>query len=431
MNIYLETYGCSANQNNTEIMAGLLEQAGLITTNNPEIAEIALLNTCIVKGPTEQRMCSRIKELCKTFYRLIVAGCMVDVEKEKIKEIVKTNNKNCKLALISVHNITRILDAIKSLAKGKETELIQTNKEIKLCMPKKRKNKIIGITQIASGCLGSCSYCYVKFAKGNLVSSPPELIIKNIEQDLKTNCKEIWITSQDNACFGLDQGKQELPELVKKILSLKGKFFLRLGMMNPNHVLPILDELMECYKNKKMFKFLHLPLQSGSDKILKLMNRNYKVSDFLKIIEKFRKEIPEITISTDVIAGFPGENEKDWKKTLAVVSKIQPDILNISKFWSMPMTKAKKMKQLASEIIKKRAKELSSLHKKIALEKNKKLIDKNFKALVDEKGFNSTWIARNINYKPIVFVSKKNFLGKVIELKTINATSGYLIGKIH
>lgn len=430
MNIYFETFGCSANQNNSEIMAGILERAGFIVTNNQRIADIALLNTCIVKGPTEQRMCFRIKELCKKFSKLVVAGCMVDVEKEKIKEIVRANNKNCNLALVSVHSITKILEAVKALMEGKNIEIMKEKKEIKLCFPKKRKNKIIGITQIASGCLGECSYCYVKFAKGNLFSYPQEKILKNIEQDLHAGCKEIWITSQDNACYGVDQGKQQLIELLKKILSLKHKFLLRLGMMNPNYVLPILDDLIACYKNEKMFKFLHLPLQSGSDRILQLMNRKYKIKDFLKIIDEFKKEIPEITISTDIIAGFPQETDKDFEKTVEIIKKIQPDVVNISKFWSMPMTKAKKMKQLSSEIIKKRATELSVLCKKIALEKNKKFLNKTFKVLVDERGFENTWIGRNISYKPVVIVSKKRLLGEFLNVKIIDVTPSYLIGKL-
>ncbi|MEM2089677.1 MAG: tRNA (N(6)-L-threonylcarbamoyladenosine(37)-C(2))-methylthiotransferase [Candidatus Pacearchaeota archaeon] len=430
MNIYIETFGCSANQNNTEIMSGLLERAGFNVTSNPEIAETALINTCIVKGPTEQRMCSRIEELCKKFSKLIVAGCMVDVEKEKIKEIVRSTNRNCVLALVGVHNITKILNAVRALMEGRNAEFIEKEKEIKLGLPKKRKNPFVGITQIASGCLGECSYCYVRFAKGGLFSYPQEQILRNIEKDLMAGCKEIWLTSQDNACYGLDHGKQELPELLEKIFSLKHKFFLRLGMMNPNHVLPILDDLIEQYKNEKMFKFLHLPLQSGSNRILKLMNRKYSVEDFFKIINKFRKEIPEITISTDIIVGFPQETNEDFEETLNAMEKLEPDVVNISKFWSMPMTKARKMKQLASEIIKKRATELSSLCKKIALEKNKKFIGKNFKALADEKGFQNTWIARSMNYKPIVFASEKNFLGKMVELKIVNATPSYLVGKI-
>ncbi|MCS7134663.1 MAG: tRNA (N(6)-L-threonylcarbamoyladenosine(37)-C(2))-methylthiotransferase [Candidatus Pacearchaeota archaeon] len=430
MNIYIETYGCSANQNNSEIITGLLERAGFIVTTNKEIAKIALINTCIVKGPTEQKMCSRIKELSKSFDKLIVVGCMVDTEEGKIKNIIRENNERCNFALVGVHNITKILDAVRAIMKGKNAEFKEKTKEVKLCLPKKRRNKVIGITQIASGCLGECSYCYVKFAKGNLFSFPEEKILKNIELDLKAGCKEIWITSQDNACYGLDRGKQELPELLRKILSLKHEFFLRLGMMNPNYVLPILEQLIECYKDEKMFKFLHLPLQSGSDIILEKMNRNYKTEDFMKIIKKFRKEIPEISISTDIIVGFPTEEEKDFEKTLEIIKKTEPDVVNISKFWAMPRTRAKKMKQISSEIIKKRTAELVKVCKEISFEKNKRFIGKIVRAITDEKGSFDTWIARTTNYKPVVFFSKENMLGKIINLEIVDSRQTYLVGKL-
>jgi len=428
--IYLETYGCSANQNNSEILSGLIERAGFIVTGNEKIADIAVINTCVVKGPTEQKMLSRIKELASKFNKLIVAGCIVDVEAQNVKEIIKTTNKNCKLALLSVHQITKIQDAIKSLIEGKSIEFTEKTNETKLCLPKTNKNKIIGITQIASGCLGNCAYCYVKFVKGNLFSFPKEKIIKNIESDLASGCKEIWLTSQDNASYGLDHDNQNIPELLKDIFSLKHKFFLKLGMMNPNHVLPILDELIDCYKNDKMFKFLHIPIQSGSDNVLKSMNRKYKAKDFIKIIEKFRKKIPEICISTDIICGFPGETEKDWQETIEIIKKTRPNIINNSKFCSMPKTEARKLKKLPSEVIKQRTTEMFKLHYKIALEKNKREIGKIYKVLIDEKSFQGTFTARNINYRPIIIFSKENLVGKFLEVKIEKATPTYLIGKL-
>lgn len=277
--LYLETYGCTANQNNSEIIIKLILDAGLQLVDNPELADFLILNTCIVKGKTINKMKGRINYLLKLNKPLIVAGCMPDV--------FKFNSKN--LYCLSVHQVKNIIKLIKDITEEKETsKYLEKQNEVKLG-DKIRKNKLIGITQISEGCLGNCNFCITKKAKENLFSYPQDDIIKQVESDLSSGAKEIWITSQDNAAYGLDKGKPELPELLNKILSLNYKFKLRLGMMNPNNVLLILEELIEIYRNPKIFKFLHIPVQSGSNKILKLMNRKYKIQDFEKILEKFKK----------------------------------------------------------------------------------------------------------------------------------------------
>jgi len=421
-NIYIETFGCSANQSNSEIMAGLLARAGLNIVKNKEIADVIILNTCIVKGPTEQRMCSRIKELASK--KLVVAGCMPSAEADKIKRIAP------KAVLVGVHDFKKILLAVSSVIKGKQKEFLSERNEEMLCMPKIPFNKVISITQISEGCPGNCSYCFTKLAKGDLFSYSQQNILKSVKNDIAAGCKEIWLTSQDNAAYGMDYGSRMLPELLENILSLKGKFLVRLGMMNPNNVLPILHELIKCYKNEKMFKFLHIPLQSGSDKVLGAMNRNYSVKDFLKIINGFRKEIPDITVSTDIICGYPTETKEDFEQTLEIIKKIKPDILNISKFWSMPRTQASKLKQLSSEEIKKRSTRLALLHKEIALDNNKKWIEWQGKCLIDDFGKGNDMLARNNCYKMVVLKADKFMLGKSVNVRITEITPHYLHGEI-
>lgn len=423
-NVYIESYGCSANLNNSEIIAGLLQRAGLFTVKNPKIADLAIINTCIVKGPTEKRMFLRIRELSKKFNaKLIVTGCMPDVLSNEIRKISPRSS------LVGSHNIHEIAKAVKKISERKIVSLTGKKNEIKLCMPKINQNKIIGITQILEGCLGNCSYCITRYAKGRLFSYPKEKIIENVKNDLKNGCKEIWLTSQDNAAYGLDNGKNELPELLNEIISLKGKFFLRLGMMNPNNLSNILDKLIECYKSDKMFKFLHIPLQSGSDKVLRDMNREYKTKDFIKIIKKFKKEFPSLAISTDIIVGYPTETEKDFKDTLAIIREIKPSILNISKFWPRDGTEAAKLKQLDANVIKKRAIEAMNIHKEIALEGSKRMIEWKGICLVDKHGFEDTFLARNIDYR-LLILKGKNLLGKFLNVKIARATPHYVFADI-
>ena len=355
--IYFQTYGCTANQNNTEIMKGLVRSAGLEITNNPDISDIILINTCIVKEPTEKKIERRISDLRKKYSEkpIIIAGCMPEVRNEKLKQ------EN--IYLLGIHHLHSLPLLIKKIynSKYQEQEFLTYEPEVKLLKPKISK-KDIGITQISEGCQGNCSFCIVRIAKGKLFSYPEEKIIENIKNDLK-HVKEIWITSQDNASYGLDRGKRELPELMKKILELKSKFKIRLGMMNPENVLPILSKLIEIYKNEKLKPFLHIPVQSGSNNILKSMNRRYSIKDFLFIVNKFKKEIPDLFLSTDIIVGFPEETEEDFQETLNIIKKIKPQQVNVSRFWSLKGTEAEKMKQLDVKIVKQRTKTLMNLIK--------------------------------------------------------------------
>lgn len=428
-NIYIENYGCAANQSNSEIIKGILASRGFNIVDNEKFADVVIINTCIVKGPTVKRMEERIKKF--SLRKLIVVGCMPEIYSKRIKKLAP------KASIVSVHHIKEIAKAVKEILERKQVELIGKSKEIKLCLPKIPQNKNIGIAQIAQGCVHNCAYCIVKLVKGPLFSYPCELVVKDVGQMLKQGSREIWLTSQDNACYGLDKGKAELPKLLQEIFKLKGKkakFFVRLGMMHPSSLLPIVDEIIECYKSEKMFKFLHLPVQSGSDRILKLMNRNYRVKDFLFIVNKFYKTFPELTLTTDIIVGFPGETREDFKKTLTLIRKIKPDIINISRFWPMLGTTASIMKKQIDETEKKRrAIELMKLHNKISLEKNKKLIGGEFNVFVNSKGFEgfrNSWLARNENYKRVVVKvsEKENLLGKFINTKIIDATSHHLIG---
>jgi threonylcarbamoyladenosine tRNA methylthiotransferase CDKAL1 len=457
--VYIETYGCSANQNNSEILAGLLASRGLNIVENESLSDIIILNTCIVKEPTIKKIEERIKNLAKSNKRLIIAGCMPDVFSDKLEKLAP------KASFLGTHHVKDIVNVIKSIIEGRQVKIIGKQNEIKLCLPKLSKNKTIGIVQICQGCVNACSYCLVNKVKGNLFSFPEEKILKEVESNIKSGAKEIWSTSQDNACYGLDEKQAlsckdvsvnnnkvgfgelqvhdvaksnqinnnidiSLPQLINKITSLNHRFFLRIGMMNPSSVMPITDELIKAYKNKKVYKFLHIPIQSGSNKILKLMNRKYKIEDALEIINKFKQEFPEIVIATDIIVGFPEESEDDFSKTLNIIGIIKPDVLNISKFWPLQGTEASKMKQIDKKIAIKRATELMNLHAKIALENKKPLIGKEYKVLVNKKGFQDTWVARNENYQLIIVRSKENLLGKFVKVKIIDAKAHYLIGEI-
>ena len=425
--VYIDTYGCSANQNNSEILAGLLIQSGYKVTNNKEIADVFVINSCVVKNKTEDKIKRKIQNLKNNEKLTIVTGCMANTDNGQI------NKLNPRVFLLK----TDYLKSIVKLIKDYDSKLFITNNYIleekneKILLPKMSLNKLISITQISEGCLSRCSFCKTKLAKGNLYSYPMEKIVSSIENDLVSGSKEVWITSQGNACYGIDRGKRELPELLKKILSLEHDFKLRLGMMHPYHLYPILNELIEIYKNDKMYKFLHIPIQSASDKVLKDMKRNHEMKIVEQIIDRFKTEFPDAVISTDMITGYPIETDYDHQKNLDFINKYRPDVLNLSKFSKHKGTEAEKFEELSIEIINKRNSELMRAHRNMALENKRKFLKKEIKIFVNKNTFlKNIYEARDDNYNIILIKSDDRIIGKNLQVKIEKIGAHHMIGEI-
>ncbi len=410
--VYIETYGCSANQAHSEVMAGVLRENKFRVVERIEDSDIIVINTCIVKTPTENKIRDRIKFLQKEYpdKKLIIAGCAVDGEYRIFHDLAPS------ALFLSSHRS-------KDIAKLLSGEAKETEKRV-------RRNPLIGITEIASGCMGNCSYCAVKLARGELRSRPVEDIVKEIRLSIEEGCKEIWVTSQDCGCYGLDRGTN-LAELLEEIVRMEGDFRVRVGMMNPTYVKPILNELIEVYKNPKIYKFIHIPVQSGSNKILESMNRGYGVKEFESIVERFRKSFPYITLSTDLIVGFPGETEVEFQRSVALIKRIKPDIVNLSKFSPRPGTRASKMKQLDNRIVKERSKAMAEIVSEIGLERNRRMVGREFRVLITEKGKRrNQFVGRNEYYKPVVLTSDKDVMGMWLRAKITAAGRTYLVGEI-
>lgn len=421
--IYFQTHGCSANQSESEIMAGLLEKSGFEIVSNLDDSDIVILNVCTVKG--DETGIREIRKLTETGKKLIIAGCVDKYMLPKIREV----NEN--VSIITTHNIDSIVDVVEETFNGNSVELMVKKSDLKIGMPKVRKNKIVGIVPILSGCMGECAYCSVRMIKGDLISYPPEIIAKEVLEAVNSGCKEIWVTSQDNGAYGLENNdKSQLPALMKRILDINLDFKVRIGMMNPEHLLSIIDEMIEIFKHPKVFKFLHLPVQSGNDEILEKMNRKYNVMQFERIIEQFKQAIPSITISTDVIVGFPGETEKQFDDSLQLIRKITPGILNISRFQARPLTRAAHMDgQIAGGVVKNRSRLLTEIFSNISRMNNEKWLGWKGKVLVDEIGKEGSFIARNSAYKSIVLKAVLN-LGDEVNVKIDEITTFDLRGRV-
>jgi len=423
--VYAESYGCAANKADFEMMLACILKAGYRISDRLNEADIIIVNTCGVKKPTEDRILNRLRSFSRLNKPLIVTGCLPKIN---LKSILKAAPNIS--AILDPYSIDKIVKAIKLAEKGERKRIFFSDKpKVKLRQPKIRLNNIIEIIPISEGCLGKCSFCCVRFARGTLFSYPPDLIVERLKEAISEGAREIWLTSQDNGAYGLDIGTN-LAELIKKCCIVKGKFFIRIGMMNPNHVSKILPELIDAYKEKQIFKFLHLPVQSGDNEVLGLMNRRYTVEDFKLIVNSFRREIPNITIATDVICGFPSESREAFEKTLKLMENIKPDVINISKFFPRPNTPAARMKQIDSKEIAFRSRMMTKLARAISLKRNEYWLGWEGEILVDERGSKDSWIGRNYAYKPIVVRSRENLLGKFVNVKVVKAHVNYLEAKI-
>ena len=422
--IYIETYGCTANVADSEIMSGLLIKNGFAIAKTKDEADLNIINTCAVKTPTEHRMVHKIKQFDSHSKPLIVAGCLAQAQSDIV---IKNSDKASLIGPNAIHDIVKVT---KKTLNNQRSIHLENNRKTKSWLPRIRQNPIVNIIEVANGCGLHCSYCITKNARGKLMSYPQELILSEMRASADLGCLEYWITSQDNACYGIDINSS-LPNLMNGITSIDNDFKVRIGMMSPLYVKRIVDELVQCYQNNKFFKFLHLPIQSGSSRILNLMRRGHDEKLPLEIIKKFRSVLPEITVSTDIIIGFPTETELDFMETISVIEKMDPDIVNISKFGIRPGTRAKDMDQIPRKIINERSKRFSEIVKTISLNKNKKWIGWKGNCLIDEVGKKpNTWMGRNSSYKPIVIKTDRGILGKKLQVEIIDVTYSYLIGKI-
>lgn len=419
--VYSEVYGCSANVSDNQIMLGMLQQSGFEIVQNPHDADLGLITTCAVKTPTVDRMTFRIRDFSKLGKPLIVSGCLTKTERKMIERL------NPDASLLGPDSVTKIVEVAQKTLNGERTVEIERSGREKVSLPHLRTNPVVDIVQINSGCLSNCTFCATKLARGNLFSYRPHLIREQIKKSLKEGCKEFWITSQDSSAYGRDIGVN-LPDLLESICKIEGKFFVRVGMMNPLHFKNVeINDLVEVYKSEKIFKFLHLCVQSGSNKVLRDMRRGYEVEDFIEYVKKFRKEIPEITIETDIIVGFPTERDEDFQNTVELLEKVKPNLVNVSKYSARKGTAAARMRQIDQKAVNERSRKLHVLWRKIAEEENKKWVGWRGKVLIDEK-IDSGVIGRNYAYKPIV-LHESLHLGEEVEVKISAASSNFLVGE--
>ena len=417
--IWVEAYGCSASFSDSEMISGLILNGGHTLAENSQDSDLNVIVTCSVKDATAAKMVHRIKK--SNSKPLIVAGCLPKAEQKTVEKFAEN------ASLLGPNSIGKTLQVIKSTLDGKKMIALDDSDISKVGLPKIRLNPAIGIVEIASGCMSECTFCQTKLAKGDLQSYRVGDIVRQVNAELSDGCNEVWLTSTDNGCYGFDINS-DLPELVHTVSEIPQKFFIRVGMMNPMYMPRIRDGLLKSFESTKVFKFLHVPVQSGSDRVLNDMKRGHTAQTFRDVTDHFRNKFEKFTISTDVIVGFPTETEGDFEQTLELLRETKPDIVNLSRYSKRPGTDAAEMKQIDVSEIKRRSKIMYELISKISKENNRKWIGWKGHVIFDEE-YNNQIRGRNFAYKPI-FVNKLSKIGHISTVKITDATTHSLIGKI-
>ena len=393
--VYIESYGCTYNHADARRLETILESLGCRLTG-PDEADAVIINTCTVIEATERKMLRRLEGFADR--DLYVTGCMPLVQIDLIKSV-------CTPRIIHPDEIQERAGGVGSPGAG-----------------------AIGVVQVASGCVGRCSYCITRLARGGLRSAPPEDILDAARSLVASGAFEIQLTGQDVAAWGIDRG-ESLPDLLQEIAGIPGKFAVRLGMMHPASVHRILDPLIDAYASPKIFKFLHLPVQSGSDAVLDRMKRRYHATDVIEIVDSFRERYPDMMISSDFITGFPGETDEEFEQTLDLLRRAAFVKVNITRYSRRPGTPAAALKDLPERIRKDRSRRLLGEANRIYDTYNERWIGRETAIVATEKNMPGSTVCRNPSYLNVIIKEDLPFGFSGRAVITENRRH-YVIGKL-
>ncbi len=422
MKVFIKTYGCTLNNSDSDRMRAKLEKEGHSIVEREEEADVVILNSCAVKDATEKKQLYRIQNYGKEGKALVVAGCLT-----YNKKLIRNVNK--RVVLVSTGSVEEINKAVEDAKEGRVSEYLKFNR--------KRKSRVYviqGIARIAlqEGCTESCTYCATKLARPLMFSYPPRDIFESIEEAIDKGAIEIQLTGMDTGAYGLDF-KSDLAELLtaigEKTEKKEKEFRIRVGMLNPVHTKRMKSRIVESLRFSKFYKFFHLPVQSGSKRILELMHRKADDDEFRRITKEIREKYKEVSIATDIIVGFPTEEDNDFEETVKLIEEVKPDVVNISKFSPRPGTKAYSMQWVNSEKIKKRSKELSEIVKEISEKNNEKYLGKEVEVLITEKGREGQSKGRTNSYKQVV-LNKEIEIGRWVKVRVEEVSHTGLKGDV-
>ena len=439
------TMGCQLNENDSEKLCGMLEQMGYIRTDKSEEADISLFNTCCVRENAEDRLFGKLGELKKikekTGMIIAIGGCMM--QEKHITDKIKESYPFVDI-LFGTHTLHKFPeDLYKTLdQKTKQEDIIDIDGKVYEGLPIKRDSNVKASVTIMNGCNNFCSFCIVPYVRGRERSRQPRDIINEVRELAKNGYKEITLLGQNvnsylrveqqkNIPFEEYEGVNSFATLLRAINKIEGIERIRFVSPHPKDFTDdVIDAIAEC---DKVCKLVHLPLQSGNTDILRIMNRRYTKEQFLELVEKMKNKIPNLTLSTDIIVGFPGETDEQFEDTLDVVRKVKFEQVYMFIYSRRVGTPGDKMpNQVPEEDKHRRFDKLKALYESQVEENNQKYIGTTQKVLVEGESKNNPNMltGRTDSNKVVIFEGPKELKDQIIDVKIVSQHMWFLKGEI-
>ncbi len=415
MRVYLEAFGCAQNRGEGAAIARDLARHGHELLRGPLGSEAAVLVSCGVIGPTEARMVRRWRSLAGTAGQLVVTGCLVPLRTGLFEGPPRDRT-----AFVPIREQWRIPGL---LARGDPPA------EVPGPVPATSTPGLSEEVVIAQGCTSACSYCFSRLARGRLDSVGPEEVALRVRTAVRRGAREVRLTGLDTAAWGTDRADDDrLPELIRRVAGELAGAWLRVGMLSPQSLRPFVERHAEALALAGVYRFVHLPVQSGSPAVLERMRRQHDVDEFRRQVSVLRARLPDLHLATDVIVGFPGETEDDHRATEALLEELGPETVNVTRFSPRPGTPAARLPPLGPRLAGDRSRRLSSLRRRIARERLERWIGERRSARVLEYGPHGSSVARLENYLPVV-LSERPPLGADVEVRIDGNRTTYLLGR--
>lgn len=426
MKVAFYTLGCKVNAYESEVAINLFKEKGYEIVPFDTLADIYIINTCSVTNSADSKSRKEIRNAVRRNKDAVIAvmGCYSQVKSEEVKNI------NGVSIVIGNKDKSKIVDIIEEYIKNKKqiTRIYDLNNVCFEDMVLNRfENHTRGFVKIQDGCNNYCSYCIIPYTRGNVRSKDKSVVIKEIKSLVSNGYKEIVLTGIHTGHYGQDLKKYDFSDLLLELENIEGLERIRISSIE---ITELNDKFLDVLsKSTKIVDHIHIPLQTGCDKILKLMNRKYDMNYYFDRIEKIRKIRSDIAITTDVIVGFPDETEEDFNTTVNNIKKLKFAELHVFPFSKREGTKAASMNnQIDGNIKKKRVKELLELSEKLKEEYYKMFINEDLEVLTEN--YNEGFLTGHLsNYGKVVFEGKKSDLNKIINVRLIDYSNGIFKGE--
>lgn len=430
----ITTFGCQMNEHDSERISFILEDLGYTYEEDRKKADFILFNTCLVRENAELKLYGQVSSLKKIKEAhpekiIAVSGCMMQTE--VARQVIIDKHREVDI-IFGTKNINSLADLIfRYLETGERVVDISTDNVKDDFVKYNTPNHFQAYVNIMTGCDNFCSYCIVPESRGREESRRPSSIIEEVEYLVGQGYKEVTLLGQNVNSYGNKADfDQTFPELLERVAQIPNLKRLRFTTSHPKD---LSDDLIKVIKrNDNICKYFHLPLQSGSDKVLKDMNRKYTQEKYLERVSKLREEIPEIAISTDIIVGYPTETEEDFEKTLDVCRKVGYDTAFTFKYSPRPKTRAAKLTPIDDDIVQDRFDRLLDVLYPIFYEKNKIYIGKTVEVLLESESKNNPEVltGRTDDYKLVHVKADKDIIGEIVKVKITDNTSFTISGEL-